>query len=76
MSVQVRDIQPRELADGLAALAAHIGEQDDEAAAILRDAQRRLEALAWNRYAAHMTRRSAGRDLVRRARQLMASRGH
>jgi hypothetical protein len=69
MQVQVRDIQPRALAEGLAALAAHIGEQDGEVVAILRDAQRRLEVVAWNRYAAHHNRLGSRRDFIRRHRR-------
>jgi hypothetical protein len=68
MSPPVRDIQPRELAEGLAALAAQVGEQDGEVVSILRDAQRRLEIVAWNRYAMHHNRLGARRDFIRRHR--------
>jgi hypothetical protein len=77
MRPAVRDIQPRELAEGLAALAQHIGEQDGEVVAILRRAQRDLETLAWNRYAAHHNRLGERRDFIRRHRLgLPASRWH
>jgi hypothetical protein len=65
------DIQPREVAEGLAALVAHIGDQDAELVGILRDAQRRLETLAWNRYAARHNRRDARRTFVRHHKALM-----
>jgi hypothetical protein len=72
MSLQVRDIQPRELAEGLAALAQLCGEQDSEVVAILRRAQRELEIVAWNRYAAHHNKLGARRDFIRRHRSRAA----
>jgi hypothetical protein len=70
------DIQPRAVAEGLAALVAHIGDQDAELTAILRDAQRRLEALAWNRYAARTSRQCDRRRFIRRHAALLAQRAH
>jgi hypothetical protein len=64
----LRDTAPRQLADGLAALVEHIGEQDSEVVSILRRAQRELEIVSWNRYAAHHNRLGTRRDFVRRHR--------
>jgi hypothetical protein len=68
------DLQPRAVAEGLATLVAHIGEGDAELAGILREAQRRLEVLAWNRYAAHHNRRDARRTFHRHHKALMTIR--
>jgi hypothetical protein len=62
------DTTPRALAEGLDHIATGIGEQDGEVAAILREAQRRLEIVAWNRYAQHHNRLGARLDFVRRHR--------
>jgi hypothetical protein len=61
-------VAPQQLAEGLAALGQRIGEQDGEVVSILRRAQRELETLAWNRYAAHHNKLGARRDFVRRHR--------
>jgi hypothetical protein len=68
MRPAVRDIQPRQLAEGLDRLATGIGEQDSEVVSILRRAQRDLECLAWNRYALHHNKLGARRDFIRRHR--------
>jgi hypothetical protein len=66
--MQLLDTTPRALAEGLDRLATGITEQDGEAAAILRTAQRQLEILAYNRYAAHHNRLGSQRDFIRRHR--------
>jgi hypothetical protein len=70
------DIQPREVADLLRAMGDAVAEADREIAAILRDAQRRLEALAWNRYAARTSRQCDRRRFIRRHAALLAVRAH
>jgi hypothetical protein len=70
------DIQPRELADLLRAMGDAVTEADHEIAAILRDAQRRLEALAWNRYAARAGRQCDRRRFIRRHAALLRQRAH
>jgi hypothetical protein len=62
------DTTPRALAEGLDHIATVLAEQDAEAAAILRAAQRQLEILAYNRYAAHHNGLGARRDFIRRHR--------
>jgi len=69
VSAAVRDIQPRELAEGMAALAELCGDQDSEVAAILREASQRLQIVAWNRYAAHHNRLCRRHGFVRRHQQ-------
>jgi hypothetical protein len=64
------DIQPRALADLLRGMGDAALEADQEIGAILRDAQHRLEALAWNRYAAHVNRQSARQTFTRRHKGL------
>jgi hypothetical protein len=74
VSLQVRDTTPRALAEGLDRLATVLGEQDGEAAAILRRAQRELEALSWNRFAARTSRQCDRRRFIRRHAALLAVR--
>jgi hypothetical protein len=68
MSMQLLDTTPRALAEGLDWLATVLAEQDGEVTSILRRAQRELETLAWNRYAAHHNKLGARRDFIRRHR--------
>jgi hypothetical protein len=66
--MQLLDTTPRALAEGLDLIATVLAEQDGEVVSILREAQRRLEICAWNRYAAHHNRQGQRRDFVRRHR--------
>jgi hypothetical protein len=66
--MQLLDTTPRALAEGLDHIATVLAEQDGEVVTILRRAQRDLEILAWNRYAAHHNRLGSRRDFVRRHR--------
>jgi hypothetical protein len=70
----VGDVQPRELAELLDAMAQRLMDADREMAQILTTARDSMAALAWNRWSSHLTRQSARRDLIRRARRLLASR--
>ena len=68
------EIQPRELADLLGGMGNAALGADREIAAILRDAQHRLEALAWNRYAARHSRNAERRRFKRHHKALMPRR--
>jgi hypothetical protein len=69
MRMQLLDTTPRALAEGLDHIATGIGEQDSEVVSILREAQRRLEIVAWKRYAMRYNRIGALRDYIRRHRR-------
>lgn len=69
--ISTNDVGARELSDALRLMADTMLPQDREIATILRAAQHDLERLAWNRYAAHMTRQSARRAFRRHHKALM-----
>jgi len=60
------DLTPATLADALDALFAATLESDREVAVVLKTARESLRALAWNRYAARLTRESRAHRIRRR----------
>ena len=62
----VLDLTPQALADALDSVYLAVQDADREVAGILRTARESLRAIAWNRYAARVTRESRSYRLRRR----------